>query len=80
MVGPLFDDWVERIEVVGEAGGCRGRRDVTSIDVDPVGDLVPDGGVTEPALNGVPRGWHDTPLFVAEVILLLNNFNSKRNF
>ena len=70
MVRPLFDDGVKRVEVVGESG-CRGRgRDVAAVDVDPVGDLVPDGGVAEPASDRVPRSWDDAPLFVAEMIFL----------
>ena len=70
MVGPLFDDGVERVEVVGEPRSRGRRRDVASVDVDPVGNLVPDGGVAEPTPHRVPRSRNDAPLLVAEMIFL----------
>lgn len=42
MIGPQFDNGVEGVKIIRESGGCGGCRDVTSINVDPVGDLVPD--------------------------------------
>jgi len=73
MESPLFNDRIEWVEIVRESGSRRGRRDVTSEDVNAVGDLVPHGGMAETPANRIPGRGYDAPLLVAEVILLSLN-------